>query len=94
MKQLSLFLSLLIGLGLLAACVMPAAAPQTAVNERVAEPTGTESYPVTVENCGNTLTVEKRPERVIVSWGGQAAYLLGLVLQRDFGTTRNDLGIG
>jgi iron complex transport system substrate-binding protein len=38
------------------------------------------SYPVTVENCGQQLTIERPPERVIVSWGGQAAYLLALGL--------------
>lgn len=37
-------------------------------------------YPVTVENCGEQLTIERPPERVIVSWGGQAAYLLALGL--------------
>jgi iron complex transport system substrate-binding protein len=40
-------------------------------------------YPVTIENCGNTLTLDSAPERVIVSWGGQAAYLLALGLEKE-----------
>jgi iron complex transport system substrate-binding protein len=68
---------------LIAACApvqSPVAQPSaTTANENKAET----AYPVTIENCGNTLTVEKRPERVIVSWGGQAAYLLGLGLEEE-----------
>lgn len=37
-------------------------------------------YPVTIENCGVQITIPERPQRVIVSWGGQAAYLLALGL--------------
>jgi iron complex transport system substrate-binding protein len=44
-------------------------------------------YPVTVENCAKQITISKKPERVIVSWGGQAAYLLSL------GQTSNLIGM-
>ena len=50
----------------------------------IAQETATEpqrtSYPVTVENCGQEITIAARPERAIVSWGGQAAYMLALGL--------------
>lgn len=40
-------------------------------------------YPVTVENCGQQLTIPGRPQRAIVSWGGQAAYLLALGVEES-----------
>lgn len=38
-------------------------------------------YPVTVENCGQEITIAARPQRAIMSWGGQAAYMLALGLE-------------
>ncbi len=79
MKRLFFILSVLVTLFMLAACVTPAA-PKAAVNESVAESAGTGNYPVTVENCGNTLTFDKAPERVIVAYQSAAEILIALGL--------------
>jgi iron complex transport system substrate-binding protein len=71
-------LSLLVALALLAACGgAPAAAPTTAP----AAPATTASYPVTIENCGNTLTFERAPERVATLYPPVTEMLLLLGLK-------------
>ncbi|MEM9954846.1 MAG: ABC transporter substrate-binding protein [Chloroflexota bacterium] len=40
-------------------------------------------YPVTVENCGQEITISSRPERVIASWTGYVGNLLALGLDES-----------
>lgn len=81
MKQLG---SLVLVLGMLmgmAACMMPATVPSKAGNEAVTQPaTDTASYPVTVENCGRTLTFTQAPARVVVAYQAVAEILIALGL--------------
>ena len=81
-KRLPLLLSVLVGLMVLVACVTSAAAPQAAGNEAVAESAAvTGSYPLTIENCGNTLTFTKAPERVVSLYSVTTELLLRLGLE-------------
>ena len=38
-------------------------------------------YPVTIENCGRTLTIESSPQRVLASWQNTGEILLALGLE-------------
>jgi iron complex transport system substrate-binding protein len=38
-------------------------------------------YPITIENCGNTLTFDKAPERVVTMYSPQTELMLALGLQ-------------
>ena len=76
MKQSLLFTAIFV-IGLLVGCVAPAVAPQAAMRE-AAEATA--AYPITVENCGNTLTFDKAPERVLVTYQNVAEILVALDL--------------
>ncbi|MGL4608838.1 MAG: ABC transporter substrate-binding protein [Trueperaceae bacterium] len=40
-----------------------------------------QSYPVTIENCGETLTFDKAPERVVTMYSPQTEIMLALGLQ-------------
>lgn len=40
-------------------------------------------YPVTIENCGQEITIAARPERVIASWTGYVGNLLALNLDES-----------
>ena len=76
MKQSLLFTAIFV-IGLLVGCVAPAVAPQAAMRE-AAE--ATTAYPLTVENCGNTLTFAKAPERVLATYQNVAEILVALDL--------------
>ena len=79
MKRLLFFVSIL-ALILLAACITPTAVPEAA-NDAVTEPAaGTANFPLTVENCGNTLTFTQAPERVVVAYQAVAEILIALGL--------------
>ncbi|MFZ4656195.1 MAG: ABC transporter substrate-binding protein [Caldilineaceae bacterium] len=76
MKQSLLFTSIFV-IALLVGCATPSVAPQAAMREAVS---ATTAYPITVENCGNTLTFDKAPERVLVTYQNVAEILVALGL--------------
>jgi iron complex transport system substrate-binding protein len=77
MKQKVLFVSILV-VALLVGCAAPSMAPQAAMREAAA--TTAAAYPITIENCGNTLTFAKAPERVLATYQNVAEILVALGL--------------
>ncbi len=76
-----------VGAVLLAGCGAPVAAPDelaAAVDVSVAGSPGRTSYPLTVQNCGTSVTFERPPERVLILNGASVAEVES-VLALDLG---------
>lgn len=70
--------------GVLACGATPAAGPETGAT--ATSPTSTPtagSFPVTVTNCGNTLTFTEAPHRVVLLKSASVPYLAGLGVLND-----------
>lgn len=72
-----LFLALLVGAGHL----LPAA--RTQAQEASPLPAARTQYPLTIENCGHTLTFGQAPERVLATYQNVAEILVALGLTED-----------
>lgn len=73
---------LVVGAVLLAGCGAPAAAPQemaSAVDVSVAGSPAPTSYPLTVQNCGTSVTFERPPQRVLILNGASVAEVESLL---------------
>ncbi|AWB86324.1 ABC transporter substrate-binding protein [Mycetocola zhujimingii] len=70
-------------LGILALALTGCAAPVTAAHDSTRAGDGTTTYPLTIENCGETVTFDQAPERIVLLESAPATILDGLgVLDR------------
>ncbi|NJO83805.1 MAG: ABC transporter substrate-binding protein [Blastochloris sp.] len=82
MRPIVLGLSLVLTSLLTAACGAPAAPAAPPANTPVAT-VATAAFPVTIENCGRTLTFAAPPERVVSLWQPPNELLLALGVQEQ-----------
>lgn len=81
MKHWGFLISALIGCFMLAVCIAPAAPAAPAVETIVAAEQTPAGYPVTVENCGHTLTFTQVPARVVTLYPKNTEIMLMLGLE-------------
>ena len=71
--------ALLVFLLLLLTACQPMSAPAAPAND-VAPPAPTSAYPVTIENCGRTLTFDQAPQRPVAIYQTATEFMLALGL--------------
>lgn len=76
---------------LLSACSAQSAPPQSSATAEVTPPAASASFPLTIDNCGTTVTFDAAPERVLAIKSTAIELLLALGLQdRIIGTAFSD----